>query len=280
MAGTRENNMLNLLRLWRSARILVIAVSLTPDVHAHDFWIHPAPVNGNSGQAVTIELLVGQDLAGDSVPRIEEWFSRFAVIAPNGQERRVDGLTGDEPAGSFTPTVGGVHTVVYRSTAGFSEQKVAKFEAYAREEGIEHLIKPWLQQQPKPAVAREDYYRCAKALVRIDSNSSGYNAAVGLELELTAVTDPFVMAARVTTFELRFREKPVIGALVVVRNANQAEQRVSARTDALGRVQLEFNQAGHWLVNAVHLVPAPAGSGLTDWVSYWASLTFLREATN
>lgn len=279
MAGTRENNMLNLLTLWRSAQILVIAASLIPNVHAHDFWIRPAPVNGNSGQAVAIELLVGQDLTGDSVPRIEEWFSRFAVIAPNGRERRVVGLTGDEPAGSFTPTVPGVHTVVYRSTAGFSEQTVPKFEAYVREEGIEHLVQPWLQQ-PKPAVAREDYYRCAKALVRVDGDSSGYNATVGLEFELTAVTDPFVITARATTFELRFRAKPVIGALVVARNENQAKQRVSARTDALGRVQLEFNQAGHWLVNAVHLVPAPAGSGLTDWVSYWASLTFLREATN
>jgi hypothetical protein len=28
-----------------------------------------------------------------------------------------------------------------------------------------------------------------------------------------------------------------------------------------------------WLVKAVHMVPAPAGSG-ADWESIWASLTF------
>jgi len=33
-----------------------------------------------------------------------------------------------------------------------------------------------------------------------------------------------------------------------------------------------------WLVKAVHMVPAPAGSD-ADWRSFWASLTFESRAT-
>ena len=51
------------------------------------------------------------------------------------------------------------------------------------------------------------------------------------------------------------------------------EARVSARSDAAGRVQLRLSEAGPWLIKAVHMVPAPAGTE-RDWDSFWASLTF------
>jgi len=59
---------------------------------------------------------------------------------------------------------------------------------------------------------------------------------------------------------------------------NPAEK-LSARTDADGRVRLRLRSDGMWMIKAVHMVPAPAGAD-GDWASYWASLTFeLRSAT-
>jgi hypothetical protein len=48
---------------------------------------------------------------------------------------------------------------------------------------------------------------------------------------------------------------------------------VSARSDKDGRVRLRLPHAGMWMVKAVHMIPAPAGTQ-ADWQSFWASLTF------
>ena len=72
---------------------------------------------------------------------------------------------------------------------------------------------------------------------------------------------------------LRFRGEPLAGALVVALNRDAPEMRLSARTDAQGRVSLALGKPGAWLVKAVHMVPAPPDSG-ADWESLWASLSF------
>jgi len=46
-----------------------------------------------------------------------------------------------------------------------------------------------------------------------------------------------------------------------------------ARSDQNGRATFAIDEAGPWLVKAVHMVPAAAGSN-ADWESFWASLTF------
>ena len=63
------------------------------------------------------------------------------------------------------------------------------------------------------------------------------------------------------------------GALVVARpKADPAADR-RARTDAEGRVTLELDRPGPWLVTSVHMLAAPKETG-ADWESLWASLTF------
>ncbi len=52
---------------------------------------------------------------------------------------------------------------------------------------------------------------------------------------------------------------------------------MAARTDVHGRVRLPLGGAGVWMVKAVHMIPAPPGSG-ADWESFWASLTFALPA--
>ncbi len=55
-------------------------------------------------------------------------------------------------------------------------------------------------------------------------------------------------------------------------NRDDPTRRLSARSDRSGRALFALTAGGVWLVKAVHMVPAPAGSG-ADWESLWASLT-------
>jgi hypothetical protein len=64
---------------------------------------------------------------------------------------------------------------------------------------------------------------------------------------------------------------------VAALSKGQPSRQVAARTDAQGRVRLPLGGSGVWLVKAVHMIAAPAGSG-ADWESFWASLTFALPA--
>jgi hypothetical protein len=71
-----------------------------------------------------------------------------------------------------------------------------------------------------------------------------------------------------------YESRPLAGALVIAMNRRNSSENLSARTGNDGRVRLHLRPGGMWLVKAVHMVPAPAGTN-ADWQSYWASLTFL-----
>ena len=77
------------------------------------------------------------------------------------------------------------------------------------------------------------------------------------------------------TFALRllYRGKPLAGALVKAFPKDGNERRLSARTDAQGRVRFVLPEGGIWLISAVHMIDAPAASG-ARWESLWSSLTF------
>ena len=66
---------------------------------------------------------------------------------------------------------------------------------------------------------------------------------------------------------------PIAGVLVTAfaKSAPKMVQRV--RTDKDGRVLIELNASGPWLINAVHMTEPPAFARV-DWVSIWASLVF------
>ena len=72
---------------------------------------------------------------------------------------------------------------------------------------------------------------------------------------------------------LTYENRPLAGALVVAMNRLNPAEKLTARTDADGRVRFRLRPGGMWLIKAVHMVPAPAGAH-AEWASFWASLTF------
>ena len=104
--------------------------------------------------------------------------------------------------------------------------------------------------------------------------------ALGFTLELVAERNPYTLRSdRDLPVRLTYEDRPLAGALVVAMNRLNPAEKLSARTDKEGRVRFKLRPGGIWLIKAVHMVPAPAGTH-ADWASYWASLTFeLRNAS-
>jgi uncharacterized GH25 family protein len=241
---------------------------------AHDMWLEPSTFMPIAGDVVSIRLRVGVKLLGDPLPRDPKLVRDF-VVEEGGRERRVRkpvvGRDGGDPAGFVRPT-SGLAVVGYQSHPSVVDMTADKFNQYLAEEGLDAIVAERTRRQLTGSGAKDLFMRCAKALLYTSAASGAQDRPLGFELELVAEKNPYETSGDVP-IRLTFQNRPLAGALVVAINRLRPDDRVTARTDAAGRVRFHFAPGGLWLVKAVHMVAA-ADRTQADWASYWASLTF------
>ncbi len=252
----------------------VLAFALAAPLLAHDFWIEPTTFRPEVGSTVGLALRVGQGFRGDPVPRSNEMIVKFVEVSPSGAESAVDGIPGRDPAGRARVMQPGYGVVGYRSKPSSLELPADKFEAYLKEEGLEKVIAIRASRGESETPSKEIYSRCAKALLDVGgSGTAGFDRALGFRLELVPEKSPKKIGnGGSLPVRLLYEDQPLAGALVVAMNRDDPKRSLSARSDRSGRVLFALPRGGVWLVKAVHMVPAPTGSG-ADWESLWASLT-------
>jgi len=253
-----------------------LSLILAKPIIAHDFWLDPSTFHAQPGDPVSLTLRVGENLQGDTLPYIDDWFSDYRV-RNDGGEQTIDGIMGDDPAGKFVAGAPGIHLVGYRSTNNFVELESQKFHDYLVKEGLESVVEIRNQRGDGDIPGREDYSRCAKTLVSVGDRYSGdiFNKPLGYTLELVPEENPYAMAPGDSLpVQLLYLSEPIEDVLVVAFTQDEPEKKTSARTDESGRVSLKLSQPGNWLVKAVHIIEIPPSNKKADWESFWASLTF------
>jgi uncharacterized GH25 family protein len=255
--------------------VLLVSLLATP-TFAHDFWIEPSTFRPAVGQLFTASLLVGQDFAGDPVPRSVQLMDSFTVREAAG-ERPVVGMENRDPAGYLRIEKPGIAVIGYRSKPYPLELAADKFEEFLKLEGLDSIRALRLQRGESKKPDRERFFRYAKSIVLADRATAAddipLDQAFGYRLELIPESNP--MAATPLRVRIVFEGKPLAGALVTAIQRDNPSVRISARSDRGGHVSLNLPAPGVWLVKSVQMVPAPAGTNV-DWESLWASLTFQR----
>ena len=265
----------------RRLGFLIVATAMSgASLGAHDMWIDPTTFSPQSGQIVGVRLRVGQDLLGDPLPRDPALINQFIVEDEAGRQPLV-GRDGADPAGFLRVAMPGLLLIGYRSNPSVVELTAEKFNRYLEEEGLDAIAALRARRHETGANAREMFSRCAKSLVLSGSaNEKQSDRSLGFPLELVAEHNPYAIGAdQDLPVRLTYENHPLAGALVVAMNRLNPSEKLTARTDTSGRVRFRLRSGGMWLIKAVHMVPAPAGSG-AEWTSFWASLTFERRATN
>lgn len=257
------------------SRSLPLALALlfaAANIWAHDFWIEPSTYRPKVGQTFTAGLRVGENFAGDPVPRRTPRIEAF-VVRTRSEERPVEGVENQDPAGHLRLDRPGLAIIGYRSKPTPHKLTAEKFEAYLREEGLDRVRELRRELGHSTTPGSERFYRYAKALVVTGEGlASGADQALGYRYELIPETDPYASTPLVVRAVLE--GKPVAGALIVAIPKDNPALRRSARSDRSGRVTFELPR-GVWLIKSVQMVPATGGAN-ADWDSLWASLTFER----
>jgi uncharacterized GH25 family protein len=256
--------------LFITATLLAASASLS----AHDFWIEPTGFTADLGRVVGLKLRVGDDFHGEPVPRSDDLIDQFVVLDAAGR-RQVVGRDGADPAGLLRVTAPGLMIVGYQSRPSPVTLPAAKFTQYLREEGLEAIVDARARAGASARDGREIFSRSAKSLLRSGPMATGSgDRTLGFPIELVAERNPYDMRPGGTLpTRLTYRGAPLAGALVVAYNQRTPYHKLSVRSDRDGRAAFTLDGPGVWLVKAVHMAPAQAGSN-ADWESFWASLTF------
>ena len=259
---------------------LVVAAIATSGatLFAHDMWIEPTTFAPDAGEIVGVRLRVGQDLLGDPIPRDPALLREFVVDDSEGR-KPVVGRDGSDPAGYVRAGAAGLLVVGYHSHPSSVELPAEKFNQYLKEEGLDAIAAFRAARGQSGAGTKEMFTRCAKSLLLSGPPSARQrDHALGFTLELVAERNPYALAAgQDLPVRLTYENRPLAGALVVAMNQSNPTERQAIRTDSDGRARFHIARSGMWLIKAVHMIEAPAGSK-ADWASYWASLTFALEA--
>ena len=264
-------------RLRRSLLTLVLVAGFMGtgvSLLAHDLWIEPTTFVADPAKVIGVKLRVGVDLLGDPVPRDPALIDRFIAVDRSGI-KPIIGRDGEDPAGLLRVVTPGLVIVGYSSKPSHVVLPAQKFNEYLLEEGLESIVALRAKRKETDAEAREAFYRCAKALIASGpATAADADRALGFTLELVAERNPYsLQAGQSLPIRLLYQNQPAAGVLVVAINRRNPSAKVSARTGKDGRVAFQLPDPGMWLIKAVHMTAAPAGSD-SGWLSYWASLTF------
>jgi uncharacterized GH25 family protein len=226
-----------------------------------------------------VHFRVGDHFSGELLGRNDARIRRFVAIAPDGSERPIVGRHGVDPAGIIRVDTPGIWTLAYEGTPSAVTLTADAFEAYLKEEGLDHISRLRASQGETRQPGREHFSRAVKSLVVAGASATpraGYDRAVGLRLEIVPQGNPFEDGRTQLPLQLLFAGEPLEGALIVAMRKPGAgapsEVVSSVRSDVHGRAVVDV-ASGLWLIKAVHMVPASEGSAV-DWESTWTSLTF------
>jgi uncharacterized GH25 family protein len=256
------------------ATALAVLLTLTVASDAHDFWIEPTVFQPAPGDRTEFNLRVGQNLSGDSLPWIPEWFLDYRVIGPDGPQP-VRAIIGDIPAGGFTPDKDALYTVGYFSGADLADLDPEKFNKYLMSEGLEHALETRRAAGKENTRGLEYYSRCAKSIIKSGNgkDTTALSAIIGYPLEIIPLNNPYALGEDKTlNIRVLFNSKPISNLAVFAFNSAEPEQQQRTATNADGEARIAVLSSGTWLIKAVHIYEIDNPNA--DWESFWASLTF------
>jgi uncharacterized GH25 family protein len=261
-------------RASRRAAALLVFFALASDLSAHDFWIEPSTFRPAVGEDFNISLRVGEHFKGEPVPRDDKKVKRFFVVSTYG-EAPVPGLPATDPAGFAKVDTPGVAAFGYRSERTPITIEPEKFEKYLADEGLDDVLAARAKKGEKSKPGREVYSRSVKSVVMVGPKVREYDRRLGMAFEILIENDPAKWKADAPMeFRLLYDDKPLSGALVKAINRDDPDKTLTVRSGKNGSASFKLPRKGVWLVESVHMIPAPKDVVDADWESVWTSLTF------
>ena len=260
-----------------SVGAIACALLFSAQVRAHEYWFEPETFFPAAGERTAVHLHVGDGLIKDRQERPFQAVHTplFRGITPSGNlDLRPAQAEGALPVHVLATGQAGGYLLAMERDWFFISLDARKFEAYLRDEGLEHVIAERAARGETDMAGRERYSRFIKSLLQVgEHRDHTYEKQAGMRLEITPLENPYAKKiGEDLLFQVMFDGKPLAGQAVYADNRGSATQ--ARVTDRDGRVTMHIERAGLWLLRLVHMRRCTADCGAADWESFWGAFTF------
>ena len=256
-----------------------ILVFLSVPLLAHDLYFLPPSFRPKPGERVRIAFH-----NGDAFPESETHAPIVRIRDAQALSRTgstpVTGLRerGKEVVGEAAFPGSGDILLAARTIPNFIQLEPDKFEAYVKEEGLDHVLKWRAEHGQSKSPGKERYSKYVKALLLAGPSNGYFSHVVGFTIEIVPQANPSLLKPGASLpVQVLFRGKPIEGVAVETAVAPAAGGKtivtVVGKTDRDGRISLPIAHAGQWRIHTL-LMERCAEPAAADWESFWATLTF------
>lgn len=264
--------------LRRLTAFALLATTSQP-ASAHDFWIGLDHWHLPADGPVKADFRVGTAAEPERWQLRPERVVAFRTFAPDRTvEDRAALLIASEPQqwyDAILPFPGaGTHVLAFETTPVVSDLEAEAFDDYVAHEGLSTVAAHRAALKTPGTNGRELYARRAKALVQIGTTCSAQaQQPIGLSLEIVPLANPHCPQGDALPVEVRFRGKPLAGALVRMESLSSPDGEIEQRTDGTGRAAFPMPKSGNWKISLVWSVPIE-DNAQADYDTLFSSLTF------
>ena len=262
--------------------LVMLGISISTLAYGHEFWIEAKDWQLQPREDMRLSLRVGTEFRGLEQIYFPQKINRFDWVSPKASAA-FKGRLGDMPAGVMRPEDSGLYIIRHETMPDRVDyETLDQFERFAAKKGYPEAVARHRERQLPASGFREIYRRFAKSLVAV-GGGEGKDQRLGMEVEITALDNPFHLSASALRLQLHRDGQPWSGARVTifarVLNAGDGATEVDVhQTDAddKGVITLELRPGFVYLIDAVSLeeINPDHNQDAAVWSSRWASLTF------
>lgn len=259
--------------------LALLACALCAAASGHEYWLEPDSFFLKPSEKTLVRLFLGEGLKKEEERPFQASKTNIFRLYSAGDGFDLAALSGEDekPLSTFSSERSGTFLIAMERNWSYITLGAKEFQAYLRENGMEHIIDERERLGESTKEAKERYSRYLKALMQVgDAREKTFAKIVGLTLELTPLENPYnKKIGQTLAIQVLFRRKPLANAVVFADNRDGGT--VSKRrftTDEEGKVTVPLNRKGVWLVRLVRMERCTKNCEGAEWESFWATLSF------
>jgi len=260
-----------------SASLVILTFSdlWISQAYTHELWLEPKTFHLNTNEMLEVNIKLGENLQGTSLPFLPASFEEFYWIQ-NGDKKPIKSRLGDRPAFSALVSEDGLISVIYVSKVStLRYQTFEKFQKFARSKDLGPVKRLHKEHGFSENEFSEIYSRFAKAIVSVGSGL-GKDRSFGLTTEFILLNNPYENKNEdFVELKLLYDGTPRSNAQIEIfeRSDDGIVKITNTRTLSNGIAVIPIKPGSEYLFNAVKLRRAEAHTPQNVvWETLWASL--------
>lgn len=257
---------------------VVMIAMLSATSIAHEYWFEPSSFFANVKEKIDLKLFLGEGLKVEEERPFEaaktvsfrQYFGEIVFDAKNNVDKSM-------PFYSYWSGSEGNHMFALERNWSYITLEPDKFDEYLREDGMEYIIEERAKLGESQRPGRERYSRFIKTLLQIgEKRDNVFKKKTGMKLDITPLENPYSKkVGDELNFQVTFDGKPLANRTIFADNRDNdviSKQRLT--TDSKGKVKVNLDRSGVWLVRLVFMQRCKTDCGEADWESFWGAFSF------